>query len=125
MGAYNKETIVSEKTVAGNIRDFRQLYDIVYYPRQDDLPEKIAMYIYLRKKDEEKEDNAKMANRSLFFSSKEQLKDLIVELSKAYLFFVEKKIKPDFNLLPKLRGAWMNDLLAEIITTMKEEWKNE
>ena len=86
---YPKEIIIPRTTVAGNIRDFKQQYEGFYYPQADDLPSKIALYIYLVGK-----DNKDKAPRSLFFSSTEQLKQLIFDLTRAYFYFLDKRNKP-------------------------------
>ncbi len=85
---YEKEEIVETTTVAGNIRDFTQSYKILFYPQAKDLPSKIALYIYLDSADKS------FAKRSIYFSSTEQLKTLIFDLTKAYFYFRDKKNKP-------------------------------
>ena len=81
---YEKEILTSTTTVAGNIRDHIQSYDIKYYPKAKDLPDKVALYIYL----------GEYAKRSVYFSSTEQLKTLIFDLTKAYFYFLDKRNKP-------------------------------
>ena len=43
---YEKEILTPLTTVAGNIADFKQQYEIKFYPKADDLPEKVALYIF-------------------------------------------------------------------------------
>ena len=60
---YQRDIIISKTTVAGNIRDYNQSYEVFYYPKAGDLPDKIAMYIYLEGKEKT------YAKRSMYFSS--------------------------------------------------------
>ena len=113
---YEKETIIESTTVAGNIRDFVQSYKIKFYPKVKDLPEKIALYIYLDSNDKS------FAKRSLFFSSAEQLKDLIFNLTKSYFYFMDKKNKPVNREL--WRKANVDNFAYELRKKQLEHWKN-
>ena len=113
--AYKKDILTPKTTVAGNIRDFKQSYEIFYYPTADDLPDKVAMYIYLM--NEEKQ----YAKRSIFFSSHQQLRELIIDLIKAYFFFRDKKIKPVIPL-SEFRKISLSSFLEEISTKLRYIW---
>lgn len=108
---------MNKRTVAGNIRDFRQTYELFYYPKVDDLPDKIALYLYLE--NEKKE----FAKRSIYFSSIEQLKDLIVDLTKAYCLFREKRNNPDVSLRI-YRLVLLDQLINHIRKKQVGVWKN-
>ena len=111
-----KISLTGEQIVAGNIRDFQQLYEIFYYPPERSLPMKIALYIYLASKDKQ------YAKRSIYFSSIEQLKELIINLTKSYFYFMDNKINPvipkgEYNLI------MLSDLLEHIRKKQLEEWR--
>jgi len=87
---YNKEILTEFITVAGNISDAQQGYKLVYYPKSLDLPPKIALFTFLVPPELAKQ-GIMPKPRSLYFSSVEQLKTLIFNLTKAYFFFKDKK----------------------------------
>lgn len=111
-----KIDLTGEKVVAGNIKDFQQIYQVFYYPKERTLPDKIAMYIYLASNFDKK------AKRSIFFSSLEQLKGLIIDLTKCYFYFNDKRNIPDIEV-SKYRQLMLENLLAEIRTRQIGEWK--
>ncbi len=115
---YTRNTIVPKTTVAGNIRDFRQTYEIFYYPKADDLPDKIAMYIYLENQEKS------YAKRSIYFSSTEQLKLLITDLIQSYLYFLDKKSNP---VVPReqFRLIQLDSLLTELKEKQLSFWRKE
>ena len=110
--AYENIEIVPSTTVAGNIRDFTQSYKIKFYPKANDLPEKIALYIYLDSKDKS------YAKRSVYFSSAEQLKELIFNLTKAYFYFRDKKTEP----INREQFRLIN--LADFVKKLEEHQRN-
>ena len=116
---YDKIILTNLTTVAGNIRDFKQQYEIKFYPKADDLPAKIALYIYLTK--EEKQ----FAKRSVYFSSAEQLKRLILDLTEAYFYFKDKKIikLPIPMPIEELRKDDLNDFLIKLKLNQLNIWK--
>ena len=116
MKAYKKELLIPQTTVAGNIRDFKQSYEIFYYPKTDDLPDKIALYIHLINSEEKQ-----YAKRSLYFSSIEQLKTLIYDLSQAYFYFRDKRIEPDINL-PDFRLINLDNFLYNLRKKILNIW---
>ncbi len=102
-----KDIIIPKTTVAGNIRDFNQSYEIFYYPKAEDLPDKVAVYIYLTN------ENKSFAKRSLFFSSHEQLKEYIFDLVKAYFVLRDKRITPVIPL-SEYRKISLSSLLENL-----------
>ena len=113
--AYKRETLIPITTVAGNISDFKQQYEIKFYPKADDLPDKIALYIYLTKQDKQ------FAKRSIYFSSVEQLKTLIFDLTQAYFFFRDKKITPAVNR-ETFRNIDLNTFLKDLSKKQLSVW---
>lgn len=102
-----KISLTGEQIVAGNIKDFQQLYEIFYYPTERSLVDKIALYIYLANKEKQ------YAKRSIYFSSIEQLKEFIIDLVMAYFYFIDKRIKPDIplDMFRRIRlSSFLNEL---------------
>ena len=118
MGVYERMSIVDKRTVAGNIRDFRQTYELFYYSRVDDLPDKVALYLYLEQEGKE------FAKRSLYFSSVEQLKDLVSDLVRAYCLFVEKRNSPDVSL-SVYRLVVLDQLLSHVRRRQLGVWRRD
>jgi hypothetical protein len=118
MQIYDKECIVPNKTVAGNIKDFKQQYEIFYYPKADDLPDKIALYIYL------KGDDMQYAKRSIYFSSHEQLKEMIFDLTKAYFYFKDKRITPAISR-DEFRIININDFMDKLRKIQLNFWREK
>ena len=114
---YEKEVIIKETVVAGNISDFNQSYEGFFYPKVKDLPSKFALYIHLTG-----QDGIKKAKRSLYFSSHEQLKELIFNLTKAYFFFRDKRIKPDIPV-HTFRTMSLTKFLVELRINQFNNWK--
>ena len=112
---YEKIILISSTTVAGNIKDHKQTYDVKYYPKSGDLIDKIALYIYL---------GDQFAKRSIYFSSHVQLKQLIIDLTQSYFYFLEKRIKPDD---PKelFRMLKLDNFLDELKKRQLSVWKEE
>ncbi len=116
---YEKEIVVPITTVAGNIRDFKQQYEIKFYPKADDLPPKIALYIYLVKEDKQ------YAKRSVYFSAEAQLKQLIFDLTKAYFYFRDKK-KTNLPIqmpIEELRKDSLDNFLVKLRTNQLDVWR--
>ena len=113
---YEKEILVPLTTVAGNIKDFKQQYEILYYPKSGELVDKIALYMYLAG-----EEGMQYAKRSIYFSSHEQLKQLIFDLTKAYFYFRDQRIKP---VIPEseFRLISLSSFLEHISIRQKGEW---
>ena len=117
---YEKETIIEFTKVAGNIRDLIQGYDIKYYPKHNDLQDKIAFRVHL-KKPNTPEDKQPMP-RYLFIEHHEQLRQIIFDLTKAYFFFRSKRIKP---VIPEseFRLISLSSFLEHISIRQKAEWR--
>ena len=113
----DKIDLTGEEVVAGNIKDFQQLYQIFYYPKERSLVDKIALYIYLGN------NYKKYAKRSIYFSSIEQLKKLIINLMKAYFYFIDKRIIPDIPV-SEFRRIKLDELLRELRTEQMGVWQN-
>lgn len=112
--SYDKEILVPSTTVAGNIKDHNQSYEIVYYPRANDLIDKVALYIFL---------GDRKAIRSVYFSSLEQLKTLIQDLTKSYFYFVDKRIVVPDSAKEEFRMVKLSDFLKEIRDKQLNLWR--
>ncbi len=113
---YEREIVTNLTTVAGNISDFKQQYEIKFYPKADDLPDKIALYIYLTRADKQ------FAKRSIYFSSAEQLKELIFNLTKSYFYFRDKK-NPLVANREQFRLVNLDDFLVSLKGNQRNIWK--
>jgi len=118
---YNMQMITDLTTVAGNSRDFQQIYKIGYYPKSVDLPQKIVLSIY-EVPAKLKEQNIMPKPRSLYFSSIEQLKTLILNLTKSYFFFLDKKTDPVIPI-SEFRLLQLDTFVKDLIKTQKENWR--
>lgn len=107
--------LTGEKVVAGNIKDFQQIYQLFYYPKERSLPDKVAFYIYLA-------NNKKLyAKRSIYFSSLEQLKTLAKDIIKAYFYFLDKRVVPDIEV-SRYRKLMLEALLQELRREQVNVW---
>ena len=111
---YSKTILTPSTTVAGNIRDFKQSYDIKYYPRDKDLVDKVALYIYL----------GDYAKRSVYFSSHEQLKQLILDLTNSYFYFRDKRFDPVISE-QEFRLITLDIFTSDLRKRQLAIWKNE
>ena len=95
-----EKTFLWKKEIEGNIRDYKQIVEILYYPKTEEFPsDKIAVYTYLEDPTKPIEEQ-RLAKRSIYFKFETELKEFIVALSKAYFYFKEQKkeINPEnFN----------------------------
>ena len=116
MKAYEKIILTNNTTVAGNIKDFTQSYKIQFYPETKDLPSKIALYIYL--------DSAEksFAKRSVYFSSTEQLRVLITDLTQAYFYFLDKRNKDIAIPREEFRNIRLDNFLFELRKKQLRKW---
>ena len=115
MQTFEKELIVNQKTVAGNIRNFKQSYEIFYYPKTEEYVDKIAFYIYLLSEDKQ------YAKRSIYFSNFEQLGELIKDLTKAYFYFRDKRLKPIIPIT-EFRRISLNSFLEHLQRSQRAVW---
>ena len=111
-----KLSLTGEQIVAGNIKDFKQIYEIFYYSKENKLVDKIALYIFLANKEK------RYARRSIYFSSLPQLRHLIKDLVKSYFYFLDNRIQP---AIPRneYRIMMLGGLLDELKLMQIEEWK--
>ena len=78
------------KTVATDLNNYLQQYELLYYPATQKHPtDKIALYIYLKSRG----GSMKYAKRSVFFKSPDQLRELISELTKAWIYQRKQRMK--------------------------------
>lgn len=115
--AYETVTLTPSKSVAGNLRDYSQSYTIVLMPRSKDLCDKIVLYIDWDRA------GRQYPTRSLYFSSEEQLKGLIKDLSIAYHTLCEKRANSQIPLA-QFRLLKLKNLNKEIQETVMKNWSN-
>lgn len=113
---YKKEIIIPPTTVAGNLKDFKQSYEIYYYPKDSDLPDKIAFYINLIDR-----EGQRKARRSLFFSSHAQIRQLIIDLTKSYFYLLDQRTEPMDRII--WRKVVLIDFLEEIQKKQLNIWR--
>ena len=118
---YVMEVLTEMTVVAGNARDFQQIYKIGYYPRSVNLPEKIVLSIY-EVPPTLKKQGITPKPRSLYFSSIEQLKTLIFDLTNSYFFFKEKKTNPVIPI-SSFRLIQLNDFVKDLVKNQKDIWR--
>ncbi len=118
---YESIVLTDFTTVAGNIRDLIQGYSIKYYPKHNDLIEKLALCIHLKKPDTPEEKQP--MPRYLFISSESQLKELIFNLTKSYFYFRDKKTTPisreNFRLIN------LSDFTKQLEEHQRKVWREE
>jgi len=118
---YNMEILTPLTTVAGNISDAQQVYKIGYYPKSIDLPQKIVLSAYMVTP-ELKEKGIMPIPRSIYFSSHEQLKDMIFNLTKAYFFFQDKR-NSSVNSRELFRKIQLQDFLINLEKHQLDIWR--
>ncbi len=116
---YEKQILIPRTIVSGNIRDFKQSYEIFYYPKADDLPDKIALYIHLVNS-----EGKQYAKRSIYFSSLEQLREFIYNSAQAYFYFRDKRIVLEISL-PDFRLIHLDDFLYKLRKKQLNIWKSK
>ena len=123
MQTYEKETIVEFTTVAGNIRNLIQGYDIKYYPKHNDLIDKVAFRVHLKKPNTP--DDKQPMPRYLFIEHHEQLRQLIFDLTTAYFYFRDqKKITLPIPIpLEQLRQERLVDFLIKLKNNQLNIWR--
>lgn len=117
----DKIDLTGEQVVAGNISDFQQSYQIFYYPKERSLVDKIAMYIYLNPN--QITGKKQYAKRSIYFSSINQLKGMIINLMQSYFYLINQRIIPEIPI-SEFRKIKLNELLSELRTRQLELWQN-
>lgn len=118
---YNKQALTELTTVAGNISDAQQCYQIFYYPKSLDLPQKVALFTYLVPPSL-KEKGIMPKPRSLYFSSLEQLKTLIFDLTNSYFYFLDKRIKPVIPI-EEFRLIKLDEFFKDLRQNQTNIWK--
>jgi hypothetical protein len=98
---------IAEKPVSGGLNDLEQRYRINYLEREEGYPDKVEIAIFLTGKDKN------YCYRSLRFSSENQLKEFIKDLSQAYLLFQIKRT-PKEMMSEQLAKDYISQLLNEI-----------
>jgi hypothetical protein len=114
-------SLSGEQVVAGNISDHQQCYDIKYYPQEGKLIDKVAVYFILKPKNNISDYN-KYAKRSTYFSSLEQLKNFIINLTKAYFYLLERRNIPDIEIA-RYRMIMLNSFMDELRRKQTDEWQ--
>jgi DNA mismatch repair ATPase MutL len=111
--------ITKEEIVLGNISQLNQTYQLKYYPKHENLCDKVALYLYLKPKNEDA--TVRYAKRSIYFSELLQFREFIRDCVKAYFHWLDKRINP---IIPKheYNKQMLQGLLMDIASTMKDEW---
>ena len=112
-------SLSGEKIVQGNVKELFQIYEYKYYPQEDDLIAKVALYLYLRKKEENAINYAK---RSVYFQSLPQLRQFIRETIKAYFHLLDNRVNPMMSK-DQYRMMMLDGLLDDISEMQREVWR--
>ena len=83
---YKKVKIGELKNIRGNVQDYNQEVEFIYYDKTNSMPDKVAIYFIWT----DKEGNRK-AIRSTYFSSVEQFKMFLFKVAKSYVYFMRKR----------------------------------
>ncbi len=113
--------LTGEKIVQGNINSMNQIYEYKYYPQENQLVPKVALYLYLRKKEE---GAINYARRSVYFKSLPQLREFIRDTIKAYFHLLDHRIKTDTMSKSQYRRMMLKGLLEDISEMQMEVWRN-
>jgi len=108
--------LIAEKPVLGGLNDLEQRYRINYLEREEKYVDKLELAIFLIGKEKE------YCYRSLRFSSENQLREFIKDLSSAYLMFQIKRTPKDI-LSEQLIKDYISQLLNEINNKIMEDLK--
>ena len=112
--------LTGEKIVQGNIKNLLQIYEYKYYPQEKELVPKVALYLYLRKKEEGAINYAK---RSMYFQSLPQLRGFIRDTIKAYFHLLDHRIKPFNKSIHEYRKDMLKGMLEDISEMQSEVWR--
>ncbi len=118
-----KINLTGKQYVPGNIKDFLQVYQILYYPPEQNYPlDKVWIYF-------DGEENGKPRTiRSLCFKNPENHKKFILNNIHAHIY---QLIKRAGDLIPsglekiKYQEALLNHLLVEIRKEIPKKWKEQ
>ncbi len=114
-------SLTGDQIVQGNINTLLQVYEYKYYPQEGDLIPKVALYLYLRKKEENAINYAK---RSMYFSSLPQLRQFIRDSIKAYFHLLGHRVKPFKKSVHEYRIEMLKGLLEDISEMQREVWRS-
>ena len=112
--------LTGEKIVQGNIKSLNQIYEYKYYPKENELIPKVALYLYLRKKEE---GAINYARRSMYFQSLPQLREFIRDTIKSYFHLLGHRVKPFNKSVQEYRVDMLKGLLEDINETQRATWK--
>ncbi len=114
--------LTGEKIVQGNISSLNQIYEYKYYPQEKELIPKVALYLYLRKKEEGAINYAK---RSMYFQSLPQLREFIRDTIKSYFHLLGHRVKPFNKSVQEYRKDMLKGMLEDISEMQMEVWRND
>ena len=112
--------LTGEKIVQGNINSLNQIYEYKYYPKEGELIQKVALYLYLRKKEE---GAINYARRSVYFQSLPQLREFIRDTIKSYFHLLDHRIKSEVMSKSQYRRMMLRGLLEDISEMQTEVWR--
>lgn len=118
-----KQSLTGEQFVPGNIKNFLQVYQIYYYPPEQNFPtDKIWIYL------DGKEDGKPRMIRSLCFKSPESHKKFILNNVYAHIYQLVKRAEkciPNTVEITRYKMLQLNDLLNNIRNEIPKRWKEE
>jgi len=118
-----KTNLIGEQFVPGNIKNFLQIYNIYYYPPEQNFPtDKIWLYL------NGKENGQPRMIRSLCFKNPENYKKFILNNIYAHIYQLVKRAEEHIpNHIEKInyQKALLNDLLIKIREEIPKRWKEK
>ena len=119
----SEKITLSEREVLGNLQEYTQIYNIYYYPKEQELKDNIALCMRL---EGNKDGKKHYARRTLRFVSDIQLKSLIKDLIAAYFYIKEKRNGEIQMAISQYRTmCMMPDLLSELSQAQREAWRKQ
>ena len=88
---------IARREVSGNLKDLKQIYEINYLEKTNNLTDKVEIAILLERK-----NGDRYAYRSLRFNSLEELKQFIIDTIKAYSLITKKRLNDELSSNLKL-----------------------
>lgn len=117
---YPKVVLTDKQLAVGNLKDYDQFWDIIYYEQMEAMIDKIVLRTYEEPK-AATENPKKYALRSIYFRYPEQLKIMIRELINAYLYFMVIRNKPVIPVI-EYQKILLNCLVNDLRTEQLKKW---
>lgn len=120
---YEKIQLTEEQLAAGNLKEYDQLWDIVYYKETKDFMDNVVLRTFERAK-KDLDNPKKYALRSIYFKYPAQLKSLAFELLNAYFYFmvIRNEIPPNLPI-SEYRKILLDGLIKDFTKFQIAKWQ--